>query len=135
MLKRRLSINKTMPLQSYLPLLPMRNITKSKTKNLRFTMIFRLIITTLLKIRAKRQKYGKCMLVKTIRRMRIIQKRLLVKYQQVNLLRSEKKTITPILQGKTKRFLDQKTQRDTFKNKSKNSKSIGKNYKKRNSNY
>ena len=67
--------------------------------------------------------------------MRIIQKRLLVKYQQVNLLRSEKKTITPILQGKTKRFLDQKTQRDTFKNKSKNSKSIGKNYKKRNSNY
>ena len=135
MLKRRLSINKMMPLQSYLPLLPMRNITKSKTKNLRFTMIFRLIITTLLKIRAKRQKYGKCMLVKTIRRMRIIQKRLLVKYQQVNLLRSEKKTITPILQGKTKRFLDQKTQRDTFKNKSKNSKSIGKNYKKRNSNY
>ena len=79
MLKRRLSINKTMPLQSYLPLLPMRNITKSKTKNLRFTMIFRLIITTLLKIRAKRQRYGKCMLVKTIRRMRIIQKRLLVK--------------------------------------------------------
>lgn len=135
MLKRKLSINKTMPLQNYLPLLPMRNITKSKTNNLRFTMIFRLIITIRMKIRANRQKYGKCMLVKAIRRMRIILKRLLVKYQQVNLLKPEKKTITLILQGKTRRFLDQKTQRDTYKNKSRSSKSIEKNYKKRNSNY